>query len=103
MTAGWPAKNAEFMLHANHIHVRYIQKVRSTQIRWQVLLRDFKTHLCRVIISIGAVIDWHYQAFYRWKFRCYRATQIRCERGNAAFARQVISQERNFSYVSADD
>jgi hypothetical protein len=32
MTARRPAENAEFMLHANHVHVRDVQEIRRAQV-----------------------------------------------------------------------
>ena len=59
MAARRPAENPELMLHANHVHVRDVQKIRRAQIRRQVLLRDLEAHLRRIIIAVGAVIDRH--------------------------------------------
>ena len=51
MTAGRAAENAELMLHANHVHVGDVQKIRRAQIGGQVLLRNLKAHLGRIIVT----------------------------------------------------
>ncbi len=51
MTAGRPAENAEFMLQADHVHVRDVQKIRRAQIGGQVLLRNLEPHFRRVIVA----------------------------------------------------
>ena len=99
MTARRPAENAKLMLHANHVHVRDVQKIRRTQVGRQVLLRNLKTHLRRVIVAARKVIDRDDEALHRRKFRCHRAAQVGRERGNAAFPGQIIAEKRNFADV----
>ena len=97
MAARRPAENAELMLHANHVHVRDVQKIRRAQIRRQVLLRNLEAHLRRIIVTAREVIDRHDQALHRRKFRRHGAAQVGRERGNAAFPRQIIAEKRDLA------
>jgi len=89
----------KLMLHANHVHVRDVQKIRRAQVGRQVLLRNLKAHFRRVIVAAGEVIDRHDEALNRRMLRRHRAAQIGRKRGNAAFPRQIIAEERNFADV----
>ena len=97
MTARRPAENAELMLHANHVHVRDVEEIRRAQIRRQVLLRNLKAHLRRIIVATREVIDRHDEALHRRKLRRHRAAQVRRERGDAAFPRQIIAEKRDLA------
>ena len=97
VTARRPAVNPKLMLHANHVHVRDVQKIRRAQIRRQILLRNLKPHLRRIIVSACDVIDRHDEALHRRKLRRHRAAQVGRERGDAAFPRQIIAEERDLA------
>src|ERR1044072_8151114 len=97
MTARRPAVDAEFMLHANHIHVRDVQEIRRAQIRRLVLLRNLKAHLRRIIVTAREIINWNDETLQHQKLRRHRATQVRRERGDAAFPWQIIAEERDFA------
>ena len=99
MASRRPAVNAEFMLHANHVHVRDVQKIRRAQIRRQVLLRNLEPHLRRIIVTAREIIDRHDEALHRRKLRRHRAAQVRRERGDAAFPRQIITEKRDLADV----
>jgi hypothetical protein len=97
MAAGKSAENAKFVLQANHIHIGDVQKIRRPQVRRQVLLGNLETHFRRIIVSIREVIDRHNETLHRREFRRHGAAQIRCERGDATFARQIIAEKSNFT------
>ncbi len=99
MAAGRSAVNAELMLHANHVHVRDVQKIRRAQIGGQVLLLNFKTHFRRIRIAVHKVIHRHDEALQRGEFFRHGTAQIRGERGDAAFPRQIIAQESDLADV----
>ena len=56
MTARRPAENAEFMLHANHVHVRDVQEISRAQVGRQILLRNLEAHLRRVIVTAARLL-----------------------------------------------
>ena len=62
MTSRGTAEDAKFMLDAQDIHVRDVQKIRGPQIRGQVLLHDFKSDFRRIIVAVVNVIHWHHGA-----------------------------------------
>ena len=97
MAARRPAENAELVLHANHVHVRDVQKIRRAQVGRQVLFRNLEAHLRRIIVTLREIIDRHDEALHRWKLRRHGAAQVRRERGDAAFPRQVIAEKRDLA------
>ena len=99
MTARRPAENAEFMLHANHVHVRDVQEIRRAEVGRQVLLRNLKAHFRRVIVTAREIIDRHDEALHRRKLGRHRTAQVRRERGNTAFPWQIIAEERDLADV----
>ena len=99
MAARRAAENPELVLHANHVHVRDVQEIRRSQIRRQILPGDFKAHFRRIIITLRKIIDRHDEALQRGKFLRDGAAQIGRERGDAAFPRQIITEERDFADV----
>lgn len=68
-------------------------------IRRQVLLRNFKAHLRRVIVTARKIIDRQDEPLQGRIFRRQRAKQVGRERGDAAFPRQLIAEEGNFADV----
>ena len=99
MTARRPAENTELMLYANHVHIRDVQKIRRAQIRGQVLLSDFKPYFRRIIIALRQIIHRHDEALQRGKFLRHGTAQVCRERGNTAFARQIIAEKRDLADV----
>jgi hypothetical protein len=75
------------MLHAHHVHVRDVQKIRRAQAGGQILLLDFEAHFRRIRVTVHEIIDRHDEALPLRKFFRHGAAQIRRERGDAAFAR----------------
>ena len=99
MTARRPAENAELVLHTNHVHIRDVQEIRRTQIRRQILFRNLEAHFGRIIVTFREIIDRHDEALQRGEFFRHGAAQIGRERGDAAFARQIIAEKRDFADV----
>jgi hypothetical protein len=97
MTSRRPAENAELMLHANDIHARDVQKVCRAQVGGYVLLGNLKAHFCGVVVAARDVVDRDDQALHLREFLRDGAAQIRGERRNAAFPRQIVAQKCNFA------
>jgi hypothetical protein len=49
------------------------------------------------VSTFDAIIDRHDETLHCRKFRRNGTTQVRCERGNAAFARQIIAGKRGLA------
>ncbi len=87
------------MLHTNNIHVRDVEKIGRSQVRRQVLLHNFESHLSRIIVTAREIIDRHDEALHRRKLRRHRAAQVRRECGNTALSRWIIAEECNFANI----
>jgi hypothetical protein len=99
MTPRWTAEDAKLVFDADDIHIRDVQKIRRTQIRGEVLLGDLKAHFRRIIIAISQIVHGHDETLHGGKFLGHGAAQIGGERGDAAFARQIITEERDFTDI----
>src|SRR5688572_5969407 len=87
------------MLHADHIHIRDVQKVRRAEVGRDVLLGNLEAHLGRVIVAAISIIDRHHQTLHLWKLGRHGAAQVRGEGGNSAFPWQVIAEKSDFTDV----
>ena len=96
MAARRPSKNTELMLETNDIHVVDVQEIRRAQVGRQILFRDLKAHLRRIIITVLDIIDRHDRALDRGKFGGDGAAKVGRERGDAAFSWQVIAEKCDF-------
>src|SRR5579871_1914578 len=97
MAARRTAVNSELVLDGDNAHVGGVEKVGSTVVRSQVLLLNLKANDVRIVIAALNVIDRHCEAPVSRIARCYRSKQIGSKRGNAAFAWQVVPEERSSS------
>ncbi len=100
VAAGRPAKNPELVLHADDVHIADIQEVRRALIRRQVLFLNLEAHRRRVFVTTLNVIDRHRETLALGMFRCHGREQVGGERGDAAFARQVIAEQRDLLNLS---
>ena len=57
MTADRAAENAEFMLQAYDVHIADVQKIRSPQVRRQVLFFDLEADYLGIVVSVFDVVD----------------------------------------------
>src|SRR2546426_601768 len=62
MTAGRPAKNAEFMLERDYPDVADIQEIGGPFITSEVLFLDLESHLRRIIVALLQIVDRHHEA-----------------------------------------
>jgi hypothetical protein len=99
MTARRPAENAKLMLDAENVHVADVQEIRRAQVRWQILLRDLKAHFRRIIVTVLEIIYRHDRALNGRECSGDGAAQVRGERGNAAFPRQIIAEKHHFPHA----
>jgi hypothetical protein len=97
VAARGPAEDAKLVLHTKGIHPGDVEEIGGAQIRRQILLGDLETDLRRVIVAVLEVVHRHDRTLNGRKRGRDGAAQVRREGGNAAFARQVISEERDFA------
>ncbi len=93
MTPRRPSENPKLVLQTDDVCVADVQKIRSSLIRRQILFLDFKSHHLRIFVSPFDVVHRHSEAFVSGKFRRHGRQDIRRERRDAAFARQVVAEK----------
>ena len=96
VTTGGPSEDAELVLQADDVHVADVEEVRGTQIGRQVLLLNLKANHFRVLVATRNVVDRHRQALALGMRAGDGGQQVGRERSDAAFARQVVSDESDF-------
>src|SRR5438067_360788 len=97
VTTGGPAENAELVLQADDVHIVDVEEVRGTQIGRQVLLLNLEANHFRVLVAIRNVVDRRCEALTLWMRACDGGKQVRRERGNTAFAWQVVANKSNLA------
>ena len=93
VTAGGSAEDAELVLQADDVHVADVEKVRGAEIGRQVLFFNLKTNHFRVFIAAFDVVDRHRETLALRMRGGDGREQVGRERGDAAFARQVVADE----------
>ena len=93
------AVNAVLVLEADDVGVAEVEKVGRAAIRVEVLLCELETHLRRVLVALGHVVDRDDAAVDRRILSRDSAAQIGGEGGDAALARQVVADETDFANV----
>jgi hypothetical protein len=97
VAAGGPAVNAELVLQADDVHVADVEEVRGAQIGRQILLLDLEANHFRVLVAALDVVD-RRQRHWLWGCAvCDRGQQVGRERGDAAFARQVVADKSDLA------
>jgi hypothetical protein len=89
--------NAELMLDRDGVHVAVVQKVGGLPVGLQILFLNLKTNNVRILITVPGVIDRNREAPALRMPRRYSFKQVGCERCDAAFARQVVTEKRDSS------
>ena len=97
MAAGRPAEDSELVLERDNVHVARVQEVGRAPVRFQILLLNLEADGVRIPIAPLDVIDRHGEAVALGLVRRHRSQQVGCKRGNAALARQVVSEKRDGS------
>jgi hypothetical protein len=97
VAAGRPAEDSELVLDRDNIHVAGVQEVGSPPVRLKILLFNLEANDIRILIAPVDIIDRHREAPAARMPRRHRLKQVGCKRGNAAFARQVVADERDGS------
>ena len=97
VTAGGPAENAELVLQADDVHVADVQEVRGAQIGRQVLLLNLEANYFRVLVATLNVVDRHCETLALGMRGCDGRKQVGRERGDAAFARQVVADKSDLA------
>ena len=97
VAAGRPAVDPELVLHADDVHVADVQEVRRALVRGQILLLDLEANDVRIFVAARDVVHRHGEALALRVLRGHGGQQVGRERGDAAFARQVIAEKRDLS------
>ena len=97
MASGRPAEDSELVLDRDNIHVAGVEEVGSPPVRAKFLLLNLEANDIRILIAPINIIDRHREAPAARMQRCHGLKQVGCERGNPAFARQVVADKRNGS------
>ena len=97
MAAGRPAEDSELVLDRDNVHVAGVEEVGGPPVRAKILLLNLEANDIRILIAPIDVIDRHREAPALRMPRRHGLKQVGCERGNAAFARQVVAEKRDGS------
>jgi hypothetical protein len=97
VTADRAAEYAELMLQTHDVHVADVQKIGSSQVRRQILFFDLEANYLRVVIAVFYVVDRNTQALALRILVLYGREQIGGKGGDAALARQVVTDKRDFA------
>jgi len=97
VASGRPAEDSELVLDRDNIHVAGVEEVGSPPVRAKFLLLNLEANDIRILIAPINIIDRHREAPAARMQRCHGLKQVGCERGNPAFARQVVADKRNGS------
>ena len=97
VTADRAAEYAELMLQAHDIHIADVEKIRSPQVRRQILFFDFEANYFRIVVPVLYVVDRNAEALALRIRALYGRQQIGGEGGDAALARQMVAYERNLA------
>ncbi len=95
VTTGPAAVDAIFMLQRHHIHVVDIEKIGGAAIGVDVFLGQLEADAGWVIIARFNIVDWQGNTGRAFVFIRNRFTQIGGKGGDAALARQVITDKGN--------
>ncbi len=98
VTAGGSAENAELMLQADDVYVADVEEVRGTQVGRQVLLFNLEANDFGVFVTVFDVVDRDRKTPALRIPICDGGKQVGRERGDPAFARQVVADKGDLSY-----
>ncbi len=93
MTSGGSAVNAELVLDRDYLHIIDVEEVSRAPVGIDFPFVDFKSHLSRIIITFGSIIDCAHHALALWVLRSNSLTNVRGKGSNAALTRKMIPQE----------
>jgi hypothetical protein len=97
VAAGGAPVNPELVLHAEGIDVGQVEKVGRADIGGHVGLGNLETHVDRIAVLPGAVRDGDNRAVPARIGLGQRVAQVARESGDAALARRIVAEERNFA------
>ena len=95
MTARRTPVDPEFVLHAEHVRVVEVQKIRRTTVRIEILLQQLKTNARRVFVALGPVVDRRHITVGSGCRTRHRLAEIMRESRDSAQARKVVAEEGN--------
>ena len=95
MTPRHSAEDAELMLHAQHLRIVEVQKIRRAPVRIQVLLKHFKADALRIAMAFHTIVHRSREAFRVRRSTGDRLAQIRRESRDPAAPRLVSTEERD--------
>jgi hypothetical protein len=96
MAARSAAIDPELVLQTEHVKAVEPKEVHRLLIVAQALLLNFELHILPVIVTFGHVIDGQHCAFRAWIFSSHGTAQVVRESRDAASARQIVRDERDF-------
>ena len=97
MAAGRPAEDSKFVLERDHVHVAGVQEIGGAPVRVQFPLLNFEAHHVGILVASLHVVDRDSEASALRMPRRHRSQQVGRKRGDAAFARRVITEKRDLS------
>src|SRR5665213_108739 len=95
VATGNTAENTVFMLQADKIVAIEVQELCCLFIGGNIFLRQFQPNPLGIVVMRIRVIDWDRKEASFSVFGRESIAEVSCESGNAALARQVISNKRN--------
>jgi hypothetical protein len=98
MAAGGSPVDAELVLDRDYLDVIDVEEVSRAPIGIEFLFVDFKSHLRRIIITLGSIIDCAHHALALRVLHSNSFTNVRGKCSNAALTREMIPEERYVLY-----
>ena len=102
MAALWTAEDAKLVLNTEHIRIGRIKEMCGAAISPQVRFEDFESNFRWIIVTDWTVVDRNYRTLKLRIARGNGTVKVCSKRGEAAFSRNVIAENRDFSERCAD-
>ena len=93
MTARRTAVDAKLMLHAQHIHIVEVQKVRRASIGVDILLHELKAHAWGILVALHAVIHRSHIALRLWRCSGHRLAHIAREGRDSTLTGNIVPEK----------
>jgi hypothetical protein len=97
VAAGGAAIKPELVLQAGDVCVANVEEVGGLLVGGQFLLLDFAANCAVIFVPAFDIIDRDSKAIGAGMLRRYRPEEVRGEGGDAAFAREIITDKSDFS------
>ena len=100
MAAARAAKDSEFVLQAEDIHINKIQKIGRPTVGRDILFGNFETHFGRIVVSLRAIGHGDNRTVQAGVLRGGCFAQVRCESGDSTLPGDVIRQKGDLLNVA---